>query len=451
MRTLREWTLAGVFLFGILSLASCKKDTVPAKNTSSSEEFEGLAETQDVVLYEVNLRAFSANGNLGGVVSRLNNIEDLGVNVIWLMPIYPVGQVNSVNSPYCVRDYQSVADEYGTLQDLKTLVARAHDKNIAVILDWVANHTAWDHPWITEHPDWYTQDGNGNIVQPPGTNWADVADLNFDSQEMRREMIRSMAFWLEEVGVDGFRCDYADGVPYDFWVEAIDSLRSVPNKNLLFFAEGNRSDHFQAGFDLAFGWDFYGAMLNVWNGQGATVLQNTNTYENNQAPAGKQWVRFTSNHDQAAWDDSPITLFNGQKGALAASVTTIFMGGVPLIFGSQEVGTPGTVPFFYNTEINWNQNVAMREAYEDILSYYSNTAAARVGTNTYYTASDAVCFTKSLNGKEVLVVVNVRNTTHSFTVPSNLQGDWTDPFSGSIETLGGQLSLNAYDYYILER
>ena len=180
-----------------------------------STPFNSIPKTENIVLYEVNLRAFSSAGNLQGVIDRLDNIRSLGVNVIWLMPIHPQGQLNGVGSPYAVRDYKAVGSEYGTLQDLRRLTTLAHERGMAVIMDWVANHTAWDNPWIRNR-DWYTQNNSGTIIHPAGTNWQDVADLNYAKADMRQAMIDAMQYWVLEANIDGFRCDYADGVPAFF-------------------------------------------------------------------------------------------------------------------------------------------------------------------------------------------------------------------------------------------
>lgn len=455
MKTTIVRTVRSIAILSLLITAwSCKKDvnTTPS-GSSYTTPFQDVPATEDVVLYEVNLRAYSENGDLQGVMYRLDELEEMGVNVIWLMPIYPVGQVNSVNSPYCIRNYKQVASEYGNLNKLREFTSKAHDRGIAVMLDWVANHTAWDHPWIEENPAWYTQDGNGNIVHPPGTNWQDVADLNYDNMDMRAAMIESMKYWVEEANVDGFRCDYADGVPYDFWTSAIDSLRNLPGRDLLFFAEGNRADHFAAGFDMAFGWNFYGAIKNVWNGQATSLMRNTHNQEYNNAPAGKHWVRFTTNHDESAWDATPMDLFNGKKGALAASVATIFTGGVPLIYGSQEVGVEGTIPFFSNTQIDWSKNADMLQEYESLLSFYSEHKIARTGVNTDYSDDDVLCYVKSLNGEELLVIVNVRNSTVVFDLDTDIVvGDyWYDEEEQVRYDFGLQLVLEPYEYYVLTR
>ncbi len=446
--------------FSLLFSISCKKEKenpnppAPPVEDSTYQQygtpFTGIPETEDIVLYEVNLRAFSSSGDLQGVIERLDELADLKVNVIWLMPIHPVGQINSVNSPYSVKDYKAVGPEYGTLNDLRELTDEAHSRGMAVIMDWVANHTAWDNAWIS-NKSWYTQDGNGNIIHPAGTNWLDVADLNFSNQKMREAMIDAMKFWAYEANIDGFRCDYADGVPYDFWKQAIDSIRSIEGRDFIWFAEGARNDHFAAGFDLSFGWQFYGAIKEVFNGQPVSRIFTAHTNEYASAPAGKHWVRFTTNHDESAWDATPISLFNGIDGALAASVIAVFTGGVPLIYGSQEVGTLSNIPFFSNSTINWNANPEMLSTYQKIMEFYANNPAARSGQNAIWQHNDVICLEKSSNNKKVLLIVNVRNINISYSIPLDLRGtEWIDYVGGQVE-LENDLSLHPYEYLLLER
>ncbi|ARN79317.1 hypothetical protein BST97_01605 [Nonlabens spongiae] len=402
-------------------------------------------------MYEVNLRAYSSAGNIQGVIDRLDHIEQLGINTIWLMPIYTQGELRSVGSPYAVKNYKEVSSEYGNLDDLRRLTDAAHARGMTVILDWVANHTAWDNPWINNDPDWYTKNASGQIIHPSGTNWQDVADLNFDVQEMRVAMIDAMRYWILEANVDGFRCDYADGVPADFWQEAFAELNTIPNRDLIFFAEGNRSDHLTSGFDLAFGWEFYGGIKEVYEGRDAGYAFAKAQTEYSNVPMGKEMVRFTTNHDESAWDATPITIFNGLNGALGASVATIFHDGVPLIYGSQEVGQASTVPFFYNSTINWSQNPDMLNQYRTMLQFYSNSAAARKGENTEYTHPNVIHFKKTLNGDEVSILVNTRNTAHTYTLPAEMQNTtWTDVMSDNQVDLGTQFQLEPYGYMILD-
>ncbi len=450
------------FLFTLLlSFAACKKDCPPdtvIENPSVlvgyqqyGVPFDSVPETKNIIMYEVNLRAFSSSGDLQGVINRLDQLKALNVNVIWLMPIYPIGQINSVNSPYCVKNYYEVGSEYGTLADLRTLTNEAHNRNMAVVVDWVANHTAWDNPWITQHPEWYSQDGAGNIIIPPGTNWNDVADLNFSNATMRVNMIDAMKYWTLEANIDGFRCDYADGVPYSFWKQAIDSLNTIPNRNLIFLAEGTRADHYDAGFEMTYAWDFYTSIKNVFAGSAPSTIYTTNTSEYAGVPAGKRKLRFTTNHDQSAWEATPMTLFNGKAGATCASVITTYYNGVPLIYTGQEVGRVSTVPFFSNSPINWTVNLDMQQNYRDMLSFYSESDVSRYGTVVPYTANDVVCFKKVLNANQVLVIANVRNNTTNYSIPTALlNSTWTNAITGAPVTIGSSLSLSAYQYLILK-
>ncbi len=442
-----------LLVFFIL-LVSCGEDPIEPTPTGPQQYSTPLSNVPDIdkaTIYEVNLRAQSSEGTIQGVISKLEHIKSLGTNIIWLMPIYEQGTVNSVNSPYSVKNYEKISPEYGTLADLRTLTDQAHAMGMAVILDWVANHTAWDHPWISAHPEWYTQNASGQIIIPPGTNWNDVADLNFDQNAMRKAQIDAMKYWVLEANVDGFRCDYADGVPFDFWSEAIAALKSLPKRDVLMLAEGTRSDHYQAGFDLTYGWNYYTALKNVWNGAATSTLTTTNQLEYGNIPTGKGKVRFTTNHDESAWDASPMSLFNGKNGAIAASVVSIFSGGVPLLYTGQEVGKTGTTPFFSNTTINWTANADMLAAYQKLYAIYNNNSAARSSTiSAYQLSNDLVCWKKTNGSSSMLILVNVRNSTINATLPPALTGNFTNLSSGMSETLSSALTLTPYAYRIYQ-
>ncbi|WP_421753718.1 alpha-amylase family glycosyl hydrolase [Croceimicrobium sp.] len=453
-------------LAACLSLIACSKDEdhitsnvtlpdpEPVDDGFYGQPFRGMpSDVNDLVLYEVNIRAFSADGDLDGVTAQLDSIQKMGVNVVWLMPIYPVGQVNSINSPYCVRDYTGVASEYGNLDDLRELVDAAHQRGMSVILDYVANHTSWDHPWITEYPDWYTQDGNGNIVIPPGTNWQDVADLNFEVDSMQLAQIESLKYWIREANIDGFRCDYANGVPFEFWQRAIDSLEAYHRTNLLMLAEGDRFNHLIAGFDLRFSWAAYAKLKEVFaDGHAASELSTMHQNEYNVIVGNQGVLRFTTNHDESAWDDTPVQLFGSQQSAVAAMVATAYLGGVPLIYSSQEVGRDRTLPFFSNDLINWSANPEVKKQYQQFMQIYANEAAAKVQTITDYSSQDVLAFTKTKDGEELLVLVNCRNNSVSYNVDPGLSaGNWTDLMHGQSVQLNSTLNLNAGAYFIYKR
>jgi glycosidase len=437
----------------VLVLYSCKKKEEtesPEPSPSPPAAFDPPA-TEDIVMYEVNLRAFSSNGNLQGVINGLDHIKSLGVNVIWLMPIHPIGAINSVNSPYSVQDYTKVNPEFGDLGDLQNLVEKAHEKGMAVILDWVANHTAWDNPWIS-HTDWYTQDGNGNIIHPPGTNWMDVADLNYDHDEMRLAMIGAMKFWIDTANIDGFRCDAADMVPYDFWKQAIDSLTNFSAKDLVLLAEGGRSDHFDAGFDMNFGWSYYSILKGVFEGSGSPP-QILDFYESelSDIPNGKRKPLFTTNHDESAWDATPMVIFNGKEGALAASAITIFFPGVPLMYDGQEVGVINNIPFFSNDPINWTLNPDMLESYRHMLNFYGSSKAARSGSFAGHDDDAVVSYSLEKDQEFIWVLVNTENAQVTFDLPVELSNkNWTDVLNGSSLTIDNSIDLAAYEYHVFQ-
>lgn len=446
--------LAGMLLFFISSCQDTPTNTVDmetgqAPYTSYGVPFDGVPEPEDVVMYEVNLRAFSPAGDLQGVIDRLDEIQALGVNVLWLMPIHPIGVEKTVNSPYCIRDYKAVNPEFGTLTDLRELTDKAHERGMAVILDWVANHTAWDAEWI-QNEGWYTTNSDGEIIHPPGTNWLDVADLNYENQDMREAMLDAMLYWLYTANVDGFRCDYADGVPADFWARAASEIRSIEGRDFILFAEGARRDHFSSGFDLAFSWDFYDALKRCFAGQSVDEIYAAHDREYSGIPQGSHWIRFTTNHDESAWDATPVSLFGGLDGATTASGIAIFTGGAPLIYGSQEVGAEANIPFFSNSVIDWNANPDMKEEYEDMLAFYNASKAARLGANTLYRDPDVVCIEKEKDGDRVLIIANVRNRQEILNVPDGLQGDWTDALEGDPCSLPASLELDPYEILILD-
>ncbi len=450
------------FLF--IALFSCKQEPAPIiipdpKPTDQDPAqygtpFAGIPATQDIVMYEVNLRAFSQNGNLEGVRQRLDSIKSLGVNVIWLMPIYPVGVLNSVGqmgSPYSVKNYQEVGAEYGTLDDLRKLVADAHDKNMAVVLDWVANHTAWDNPWISNTP-WYSQDGNGNIIIPPGTNWQDVADLNFNNAEMRLAMIKALKYWVLTANVDGFRCDAADFVPFDFWKQAIDSLKSVPNRQLILLAEGSRKDHFDAGFQMNYAWDYYAKLKDVYgNNYSAAGLFTANTLELASIPADVTKLRFTSNHDECAWDNTPLVLFKSKEGSIGAFVNAALMGGVPLIYNGQEVGCAVKLPFFSRSPIDWSINPDMTATYKKILAFRKGSEAAKQGSLTFVNNTNIAVFSKTYQQETIWVLVNTRGNEVTYNVPVALANTtWTNAMDETAVSVGTQVVLPAYGFLILK-
>lgn len=446
-------------------LTSCKSDSAadtptpvtPPVSTTPAQygtPFTGVPNREDAVIYQVNMRAFSQSGNFAGVTARMDSIKALGVNVVYLMPIYPVGQVKGVNSPYAVKDYTAVNPEFGTLTDLRTLVDAAHSRGLSVMLDWVANHTSWDNAWITQHPEWYLRNASGVIQSPPNTNYTDVAQLNFASAPMRLAMIAAMKSWVYTANVDGFRFDYADAPPVDFWKQAIDTLRNVKSHKLLLLSESSRNANFTAGFDYNFGFNFYGGFWDVYRRNApATTFDALNNSEYAQATGTQQVVRYITNHDVNGSDGTPVALFGGNAGAMSAFVIASCYKGVPMIYNGQEAGMTTAIPFpFTSVKVSWGIHSDVTKAYKQLLAARASSAALRHGTPVAYSTTDVCAFTKTAGTEQALVLVNVRNSAKEYVLPAALANTtWTNALQGGSITLGTQVSLPAYGYMVLKK
>lgn len=441
-------------------LLSCETSDDSTQVKSKYEQygtpFTGVPDSRDATIYQVNIRAFSEAGNFQGVIDRLDHIKSLGANVVYLMPIFPVGEERSaggLGSPYAVKDYKAVNPEFGTLEDLRNLVDEAHNRDMAVVLDFVANHTAWDNAWITEHPEWYEQDEDGNIIVPPGTNWNDVAQLDFNNRELRDEMIDAMSYWVYSANIDGFRMDAADFVPFSFWSEAVPVLDNIKNQELLMLAEGGRTNHLQAGFDYIFGFRYFDALKEVFlESEPVTELQEahsdlyTNVYNDT-----KRVVKYTTNHDVNLTDGTPQELFGGEDGSVAAFVVAAYQKAVPMIYNGQAIGFNERLEFFSRDPIDWsNVNEEMLQEYKQVIEFRNTSEAIRRGELKSYSSDDVVVFTMEQGEETVLVLSNLRNRAVNYIFPVEFTGtEWSNVFNESVVTLGEEITLEPFSYLVL--
>ena len=419
------------------------------------ESFQQMPAPEDAVIYQVNLRAFSEAGTINAVTERLDHIQSLGINVLYLMPIYPNGIENSaggLGSPYAVRDYKAVSEEYGSLADLRNLVEEAHDRGMAVVLDWVANHTAWDNNWVEEHPEYYVTNENGEMIPPAGTNWNDVVQLDFENENLQHAMIDAMAYWVYQANIDGFRCDAADYVPEGFWTAAVSSLRGIKDQELLMLAEGGEQRHLRSGFDYIFGFHYFETLKEIHNGEPATSIQLTHGDEYSTVyDDDKRVVRYTTNHDVNLSDGTPQELFGGLEGSTATFVVAAYMKSALFIYNGQEIGYDQRLAFFNKTPINWSQaNEEVYAEYQQILQIRANSPAVTHGDYTGYSSANIVSFTMSNDEESVWVLANMRNQESSYIVPPALSGEWQNTMTNTSQNLVNEITLAPYEYYILK-
>lgn len=416
--------------------------------------FKSVPDRRDVMLYQVNTRSFSKEGNFAGVTARLDSIKALGINVIYLMPIFPVGVLKATNSPYATRDYDAVGKEFGTLDDLRKLVDGAHQRKISVMLDIVANHTSWDHPWIA-NKDWYVQDSVGNIKYPE--TWRDVAQLNFKNETLRQSLIRSMKSWVYKANIDGFRCDYADGPPIDFWKQVIDSMQTIKTHKLLMLAEGGSPKYYSAGFDYFFGFNYFGNLKNIYSkNKSVKSIDALNERDYKGASEGQAVVRYLTNHDVNSSDGTPLDLFGGKKGSMAAFVVIAYMKGIPMIYNGQEIATPYRLTFpFTGRKIEWSlgeSNQDVTAEYKKIIAFRNKNTAVRRGIMNSYSSDDVCVFTKEAGSDKVLVLSNLRNKSVVYSLPAILESTkWKDAFVGTKTTIKNEVTLQPYQYIVLKK
>jgi cyclomaltodextrinase len=330
------------------------------------------------LVYEVFPRNFSPEGTFNGITARLDDLRDLGVNVLWLMPIHPIGEKmrkGSIGSPYAVRDFYAIHPDYGTEADLKRLVVEAHKRGLKVILDLVANHTAWDSVMM-KHPEFYKQDATGKIT-PPVPEWTDVAGLNYENGQLRQYMIDMLKHWINPAGfdLDGFRCDVASMVPTSFWEQARAELVKM-KPDIMMLAEASKPELLLNAFDIDYAWPLHGALNNVLlNGASASELRRSWEESRQQFPKSALHLRISDNHDEAR----AVARFS-IKGALAAQAFMFCLDGVPLLYNGMEAGDAtesGDPALFEKLPIFWQpkERPRLREIYRELAGLRKQHAA----------------------------------------------------------------------------
>ncbi len=460
----------------------CKNENQSTQTATSKEIAKFSPEVEEsAVIYEVNIRQYSPEGTFNAFTKDIPQLKELGVKIIWVMPIFPISQTKRkatggddskfasempkeeqhkyLGSYYAVSDFKKVNPEFGTIEDFRNLVKTAHDNGIYVILDWVPNHTGWDHVWIKEHPEYYTKNEKGEIIDPinPETGkswgWSDVADLNYDNKELRKEMTSDMLHWIKNENIDGFRCDVAGNVPLDFWQQAIPQLRR--EKNIFMLAEAWEPELLKDGlFDMAYGWEAHHTMNRI--AQGKNTVKEWDAYikkVNKDYEADDILMNFVDNHDENSWNGT----IKGRlgKGEEAMTALSYVMPGMPLIYSGNEYGLNHSLKFFEKDSIpktkgkDWELRAKLGKlkAENPALNGGKNKAKySRIKTDD---ETNILAFIREKNGKKVVYIANFSNKPINSKVA--IKGDFTNYMTGKPMSLKDNevITLQPFQYFIL--
>lgn len=469
------------FLIGCaIVLFGCKKE---ANNISGETIAKFSPEVEENgVIYEVNIRQYSPEGSFNAFTKDIPQLKELGVKIIWVMPIFPISQTkrkatggdNSkfasdmpkeeqhkyLGSYYAVSDFKKVNPEFGTIEDFRNLVQTAHENGIYVILDWVPNHTGWDHVWIKEHPEFYTKNAKGEIIDPinPETGktwgWTDVADLNYDNQNLRKEMTSDMLHWIKNENIDGFRCDVAGNVPLDFWKQAIPQLRK--EKNIFMLAEAWEPALLKDNlFDMAYGWDGHHTLNKI--AQGKETVKNFDAYIEKiikDYEANDILMNFVDNHDENSWNGTIKSRLGAAEEAMTA--LTYFMPGMPLIYSGNEYGLEHSLKFFEKDSIpktkgkQWELRAKLGKIKNEMgaLNGGKNKAAYKKITASN---ENVLAFERTKNGKKVIYLANLSSQPVEVSIP--VTGQFKNLITGKPMDLNAtqNYSMLPWQYYILTK
>jgi len=415
-----------------------------------------VAWSKNANIYEVNIRQYTPEGTFNAFAKQLPRLEKMGVNILWLMPINPIGKENrkgSLGSYYAVRDYEAVNPEFGTLGDLQALVKEAHQRGMHVIIDWVANHTAWDNVWVKSHPDWYQKDPKGNFKSP--YDWTDVISLDYHNQQMRKAMISAMKYWLINANIDGFRCDVAGLVPVDFWDEARKQLDAV--KPVFMLAENEDSVNLmKQAFDMNYTWKMLHIMNEIAVGkQHTSDIWSYLAWNKKTFPADKYRMYFTSNHDENSWNGTALERLGDAFKAFTVFDYTI--PGMPLTYNGQEAGNTKRLRFFDKDTIDWHSlpYEAFYTALNKLKHQYKALWNGSYGGELIplSNAHQAVfAFYRHADDHQVVVILNLSKDPQEFKLDSAaVKGHYTSYFSQkeiNIET-GWIFKLQPWQYVVL--
>ncbi len=440
----------------ILVLSACNRQ----KNTENANPSAHVPWSRNATIYEVNIRQYTPQGTFKAFEQELPRLQKMGVDILWLMPINPLGEKNrkgSLGSYYSVKDYLAVNPEYGSKQDFIDLVKQAHALGMKIIVDWVANHTSWDNELITKHPEWYKKDSAGKIMLPVA-DWTDVAALDYSHPELREYMTDALLYWIKEADIDGYRCDVAGMLPISFWNEAIPKLKQV--KPVFMLAEDESPKMHDTGyFDATYSWEMFHAMNAIAQGRKtAMVLDTLYNKELKKYPKDAYRMRFTSNHDENSWNGTEFERMG--EGARTFAVLSFTFPGIPLIYSGQESAMNKRLRFFDKDTIPWG-NYPLESFYATLLQLKKKNSLLASGDSAGMfikvpTTNDksVYAFIRRNVRDQMLVVLNLSGVSQTVVLKGNdFPGTYQETFTGTQSVIRNneKLTIGAWAYRIYTR
>ena len=423
-----------------------------------SSTFVPLDWVHDSNIYEVNIRQYTTEGTFHAFAKQLPRLRDMGVDILWFMPITPISmmkRLGTLGSYYACSDYRAINPEFGNLADFKNLVTQAHQQGFRVIIDWVANHTGWDHRWTREHPDFYKKNHDGQFYDANG--WADVIDLDYGNPQLRTAMKDAMQFWIDECDIDGFRCDMAMLVPLDFWVEARTELDA--RKKLFWLAECEEPTYHDA-FDASYTWALLHKMESYWRKEtNIHGLDEVFRYYDKMFPPTGLHAFFTTNHDENSHSGSEYERMG--DAVLPFSVCCCTWNGMPMLYSGQELPNKKRLRFFDKDPIAWTDHCALHDFFKTLLNLRKRKKALRGGdpaVRTYRLATNAddklFAFLRVSDRDQVLVILNLSSDPVAAHIEDAMASAvFKDSFSGEMNdlTAGAHFDMKPWDYRVLEK
>ncbi|TAJ13129.1 alpha-amylase [Marinilabiliaceae bacterium JC017] len=421
-----------IALFGACQVKTTRETTLERELKRSETPVPEWS--KNAVIYEVNVRQYTEAGTFKAFEAHLPRLKELGVDILWFMPIHPIGEENrkgTLGSYYSVKNYKAVNPEFGTMDDFKQLVAKCHQMGFKVLIDWVANHTAWDNAWMTNHPEWYAKDSTDNFYGP--FDWSDVAQLDYDNQEMRAAMTDALKFWVQECNIDGYRCDVAGMVPVDFWENTRTSLETI--KPVYMLAEDEeKKELLNKAFNANYGWSFHHLLNEIAKEEEpASEIPAYYAALDTLYPQGVYPMQFTSNHDENSWNSTAIERLGDGTKTFAALTFTV--PGLPLIYTGQEAGLNKRLEFFEKDQVDWT-DLSLTPLYqhlatlkEDNKALWNGTAGGDIEFMTTNAPENALCFQREKDGNEVIAIFNLSNKSVSLSGADKLKGTYKDYFT----------------------